>query len=99
MHFVLLCFRKFKIKEKGTWRKGTGRCTRGGKTVEGKESEELGHPEGESGPHKSRHHTNEKYQSRLPFIPYCSKSPNIAGFKGGAVRLEKMLGCICHCVL
>lgn len=79
MRLVLLCFRKFKIKERGTWRTGTGRSTRGGKTVEGKESVELGHPEGESGPHNSRRHTNEKYQSRLPFIPYCIKSPNIPG--------------------
>lgn len=77
---LVVCFRMFKIKEKGTWGKGTGRCTRGGKTVEGKESVELGHPEGESGPHNSRHHSNEKYQSRLPFIPYCSKSPSILGF-------------------
>lgn len=59
---------------------GTGKCTRGGKTVERKESVELGHPEGESGPHNSRHLTNEKYQSRLAFIPYCIKSPSIPGF-------------------
>lgn len=89
-----MCFRKFKIKVKIIWRKGTGRYTRGRKTAKGKETVEQGHPEGVSGPHNSRYHTDVKYQSRLPFIHYRSMSPSIPDFYGGTVRLERMLGCI-----
>lgn len=65
------------VREKDTWRKGTGRGTRRRKTAEGKETVEQGHPEGESGPRNSRNHTNVKYQSRLPFMYSWSRHPNI----------------------